>query len=221
LIAFICGFKIAFRQIDRNSFVKQRAVFYWTLALVVVAIIIGAAFYCDTFVVAFMSRHQTPTAWNFMRNVSRFGDWPTHLLVGIILFGIARLRRNKTWARIFLSMIIALAIAGLIGRAVKVTTGRARPSVKSEQRWIGPTRKYKYHSFPSGHVDASMGFFGVLILVRRRIGLACLPIPMLIGFSRMYLGAHYLSDVVCAAFLGILTAFLVALWLVPKSEGEH
>jgi membrane-associated phospholipid phosphatase len=50
----------------------------------------------------------------------------------------------------------------------------------------------------------------VLLIARRRIGLACLPIPMLIGFSRMYLGAHYLSDVVCAAILGILCALVVA-----------
>jgi undecaprenyl-diphosphatase len=107
-------------------------------------------------------------------------------------------------------MLIALAIAGLLGRAIKVTTGRARPSVKAEHMWNGPrVSGSKYHSFPSGHVDASVGFFGVLLLARRRIGLACLPIPILIGFSRLYLGAHYLSDVVCAAVLGVLSALVV------------
>jgi undecaprenyl-diphosphatase len=45
------------------------------------------------------------------------------------------------------------------------------------------------------------------------VGLACLPIPILIGFSRMYIGAHYLSDVVCAAVVGLLCALLVA-WLL-------
>jgi len=39
--------------------------------------------------------------------------------------------------------------------------------------------------------------------------LACLPIPILIGFSRLYLGAHYLSDVVCAAVLGLFCALIV------------
>src|SRR5207248_3826703 len=77
------------------------------------------------------------------------------------------------------------------------------PSVTSEFRWGGPHCSTKYHAFPSGHVSASTAFFGVLIFARRRIGLACLPIPILIGFSRMYLGAHYLSDVVFAAVLGI------------------
>src|SRR5262249_6762498 len=66
------------------------------------------------------------------------------------------------------------------------------------------------YSFPSGHVGASTAFFGVLLIARRRVGLACLPIPILIGFSRMYIGAHYLSDVICAAVLGSVCALIVA-----------
>jgi undecaprenyl-diphosphatase len=94
--------------------------------------------------------------------------------------------------------------------------------VKAEQMWNGPrVSGSKYHSFPSGHVDVSMGFVTVLLLARRRIGLACLPIPLLIGFSRLYLRAHYLSDVVCGAALGILAALVVwqfARRRIEKSE---
>ena len=61
---------------------------------------------------------------------------------------------------------------------------------------------------------ASTAFFGVLLIARRRVGLACLPIPILIGFSRMYIGAHYLSDVVCAAVLGTFCALVVAYFLL-------
>jgi membrane-associated phospholipid phosphatase len=98
-----------------------------------------------------------------------------------------------------------------------MTAGRARPSVKTEGQhlasqgagWNGPRLSSKYHAFPSGHTAASTAFFAVLLFANWRIGLACLPIPILIGFSRMYLGAHYLSDVVCAAVLGALCAFAV------------
>jgi membrane-associated phospholipid phosphatase len=41
-------------------------------------------------------------------------------------------------------------------------------------------------------------------------------IPILIGFSRIYGGAHYLSDIVCAAVLGILSALLVFRFVLPK-----
>lgn len=189
---------------------KQASAVYWTLGIILTIAAIAASFYFDNAVAAFMTDHQSSGMRDFMRNVSRFGDWPGHFLVGLTLFSFARWRGNKEWARILLAMLIALSIAGLAGRAIKISTGRARPSVKAEQVWNGPRfSDSKYHSFPSGHVDASVGFFGVLCLARRRIGLTCLPIPILIGFSRLYLGAHWLSDVVCAAVLGIISAILV------------
>ena len=189
---------------------KQRAVFYWTFGIIIAVVAIVAAFYFDTAVVVFMTSHQSPAMRDFMRNVSRFGDWPEHFLVGLAFLAIAWWRGNKKWTRIFLCMLIALSIAGLAGRAVKIITTRARPSVKAEQVWWNTAQRWssKYHSFPSGHVDASIGFFGVLFLAKRRIGVAFLVIPLLIGFSRLYLGAHWLSDVVCAAVLGILSALL-------------
>jgi undecaprenyl-diphosphatase len=154
--------------------------------------------------------HQNRALRSFMRNVSRFGDWPFHVALGLLLLGIAWRRGNKKWTRVFLSMLLAMAIAGIAGDVIKRAIPRARPSVKSELRWGGPRFNTKYHSFPSGHVAASMAFFGVLIFAHRRIGIACLPIPILIGLSRMYIGAHYLSDVLCAAVLGILCAAIIA-----------
>jgi len=200
--------------------VKRAALFYWLIGIVIVAIAIATAFYLDDAVRNFIADHQNRGLHNFMRNVSRFGDWPEHFAVGLILLSIAWKRGNEQWKRILLGMLIALSIAGLTGRVVKISAGRARPSVKAEHMWNGPHfSDSKYHSFPSGHVDASTGFFGVLLLARRRIGLACLPIPMLIGFSRLYLGAHYLSDVICAAILGIVSAFVV--WRVASRRIEN
>lgn len=200
---------------------KRAAVFYWLIGIVIAVLAIVAAFHFDNTARDFMAQHQNRGVRTFMENVSRFGDWPEHFLLGLILATAAWWRGSKKWVRIFLAMLIALSIAGLAGRAIKITTGRARPSVKAEHVWNGlRVSGSKYHSFPSGHVDASMGFFGLLLLARRRIGLACLPIPILIGFSRLYLGAHYLSDVVCAAVLGILCALLVWRFALLKIENR-
>jgi membrane-associated phospholipid phosphatase len=197
--------------------VKGKAVFYWLLGGLLVAVIISASFYFDETVRQFMRDHQNPTTRAFMENVSRFGDWPEHAVIGLVLIALAQWRGNAEWKRILVAMLIALAIAGLIGRAIKISTGRARPSVKAEHMWNGPRMSgAKYHSFPSGHVDASVGFFGVLLLARRKVGLACLPIPILIGFSRLYLGAHWLSDVICAAMLGAVSALVVYRFFVPR-----
>jgi membrane-associated phospholipid phosphatase len=196
--------------------VKLSSVLYWLLGIIVATGAIATAFHFDAAVRDFMAQHQNRAVHHFMYNVSRLGDWPEHFALGLILVGVAWWRGNKKWTRVFLSMLIALAIAGVVGRGIQIATGRARPSVKTEEVW---NRFHsKYNAFPSGHVAASMAFFGVLFLANRRAGLACLPIIILIGFSRLYLAAHYLSDVVCAAILGILFALLVTLVLLPRSE---
>ena len=193
---------------------KAKIVFYWLIGIVIAAIVMVAAFYFDEPVRNFIAQHQSRATHNFMHKVSRFGDWPEHFGLGLVLAGLAWWRGSKKWTRIFLAMLAALAIAGLVGRGIKIGTGRARPSVRAEEVWNRFSTKY--HAFPSGHVAASTAFFGVLFFANRRAGLACLPIPILIGFSRMYLDAHYLSDVVFATILGILCAILVGRLSLPQ-----
>jgi membrane-associated phospholipid phosphatase len=190
--------------------VKQSAVFYWLIGIAVAATAIALSFHFDDSVRDFMMHHQNRAMRDFMRYVSLFGDWPLHAALGLVLLGVAWRRRNQKWTRIFLAMLLAMMLVGVAGTVIKRSVPRARPSVHTDIRWGGPRFSSKYHSFPSGHVGASTAFFGVLLIARWRVGLACLPIPVLIGFSRMYIGAHYLSDVVCAAVLGFVCAAFTA-----------
>ena len=144
--------------------------------IAVVALIV--AFYCDASVQHWMAHHQNHTAKIVFRNVSRWGDWPTHAIIGGVLLLIAWLRGNKNWTRIFLTMLIACLLAGVSARVIKITTGRARPSVRTESVWNGPRFSSKYHAFPSGHTAASAAFFGTLLFVSLRLGLALMPIPL-------------------------------------------
>jgi membrane-associated phospholipid phosphatase len=194
--------------------VKRNTVFYWLAGMAIAATAIAVSFYFDDTLRDFMLEHQNPAMRNFMRYVSLFGDWPMHAALGLILLGLAWRRSSQEWTRIFIAMLLAMMLAGVAGTVIKRIVPRARPSVHVETRWGGPRFSTKYHSFPSGHVGASTAFFGVLIIARRRIGLLCLPIPILIGISRMYLGAHHLSDVICAALLGTLCALIVAHFLL-------
>jgi len=190
--------------------VKYSAVLYWLIGIAIAATAIALSFHFDDSVRNFMFEHQNPPMRNFMRYLSLLGDWPTHAVAGLVLLGLAWRRGSQEWTRIFLAMLLAMMLAGVAGTVIKRTVPRARPSVHAETRWGGPRFSTKYHSFPSGHVGASTAFFGALIIARRRVGLCCLPIPILIGISRMYLGAHHLSDVVCAAILGFLCALIIA-----------
>jgi len=200
---------------------KRTVAFYWLIGIAIAALAIALGFYFDDTVRDFMAEHQTPALRSFMRYVSLFGDWPSHVAFGLLLLAIAWIRDSKKWTRIFLAMLIAMSLAGVTGHVIKRTIPRPRPSVHADMRWGGPRFSSKYHSFPSGHVDASTAFFCSLFLANRRIGLACFPIPILIGLSRMYLGAHYLSDVVCAAVLGILCALFVAHFLFRQIDDQQ
>jgi membrane-associated phospholipid phosphatase len=190
--------------------VNRKQLLFWVLGSIIAVVLIALAFHFDEPVHNYFATHPNQALRSFMQKVSRLGDWPEHVALGLILTGGAWLRGNKRWTRIFLSMLIACALAGAAVRVIKIGTGRARPFVQTEERWNGPSLSSKFHSFPSGHAAASTAFFGVLLFVTWRIGLACLPIPILIGFSRMVVAAHYLSDVLCAMVLGVICAFLVA-----------
>lgn len=196
---------------------------WWCLFSIAAGLVILAAFCLDASAQAWIAEHQDAGLRNFMRGVSRFGDWPEHVALGFVLLVLAYWRRSNKWMRIAAAMIVACALAGAAARVVKISTGRARPSVQTEAGWNGPNLSARYNAFPSGHTAASTAFFATLALACWRIGAAFLLIPILIAFSRMYVAAHYLSDVVCASLIGLLTAYLVTRWIPetirnPKSE---
>ena len=190
----------------------------WIALTAVALIAMLAAFFLDHAAAAWIGGNSSPKLKKVMETVSRAGDWPAHVIAGLIGIAIAFVAKSKMWMRIFLAMLIALALAGITGRAVKFATGRARPSIKTEVHWNGPRFSSKYHAFPSGHVAASTAFFVTLFLARKRIGAPLLLIPVLIGLSRMVVGAHYLSDVTFAAILGVISALLAAHWFSVRNQ---
>ena len=104
-----------------------------------------------------------------------------------------------------------LALSGLVHQFFKILIHRPRPSEFALIIQAG-------YSFPSGHSLSSMAIYGFLIYLiyhrvedqrKRRllIGLLSLLI-VLIGLSRVYLGVHYISDVLAGFSLGL--TFLIA-----------
>lgn len=111
--------------------------------------------------------------------------------------------------------VAALTVAqGLTNHTIKTTVGRPRPA-DSVVEVIFP---HTGLSFPSGHVMFYTTFFGFtffLALTRlrrspgRKLLLAtCGSLVLLVGPSRIYLGAHWLSDVVAGHMLGLIILLL-------------
>src|SRR5262249_29560037 len=119
---------------------------------------------------------------------------------------------------------------GLAANGLRCVIGRARPDSGVEAGFYGfhhdsqwLVTQHSFHSLPSAHTSVAMGFFAPIVLCafnRRRPNSkwcwAALAPVGLIAASRLYLRAHYLSDVVAAALLGWLLASLVARWLPPR-----
>jgi membrane-associated phospholipid phosphatase len=198
------------------SFMRRTDAFrWWCLFSFAAGLALLASFYLDASAQTWIAQHQSTGLRNFMRGVSRFGDWAEHVTLGLTFLGLAYWRHSKKWMRVFAAMILACALAGAVARVVKISVGRARPSVQTEAEWNGPNLSARYNAFPSGHTAVSTAFFATLAFASWRIGLGFLLIPLLIAFSRMYVAAHYLSDVVCASLIGLLAAYLAARWTFP------
>lgn len=193
---------------------------WWGLLILGAGLLMFGSFYLDGAVQAWVSQHQDTGVKTFMRAVGQFGDWPEHVLVGLVFLVVAYWRRNRKWMRVFAAMILACALAGVGARVVKIAAGRARPSVQTEAAWRGPSLSASHNAFPSGHTAASTAFFAALAIACWRIGAPLLLIPLLIGFSRLYVNAHYLSDAVCAVLIGLLSAFAIAQWLLGEGREQ-
>jgi membrane-associated phospholipid phosphatase len=113
-----------------------------------------------------------------------------------------------------LATFVAVTAIGssLLNLSIKTAIARTRPDLP-DALIVEPGK-----SFPSGHTQAAIVGYGILLLaflpvIRRRyrpwVIAASVTLVVLIGFSRIALGAHYLSDVIGAALIG--SAWLLAM----------
>lgn len=136
-----------------------------------------------------------------MTDIGNF--WPMFgltVIAGALLY--ARGRRTSA-----LTLLLTQLSGTLFGELMKVVFGRLRPALSVAR--IPIPRSY---SFPSGHALSSLLLFGMLAILvllhekrlRRSLFAAglCLLVPIAIGLSRVYLGVHFLGDVLGSWFLG-------------------
>ncbi len=133
------------------------------------------------------------------------------------------------WRRGHIRLAIFLAVTalggGLLDTVVKEVVDRARPSL------VDPVATAHGKSFPSGHAMSSTFVYGALLLVffpvigRRYRSFAvggAAVLVLAIGFTRLALGVHYISDVVGGFILGLawLAASTAAFstWRVERGE---
>ena len=141
--------------------------------------------------------------------LSRYGNWPELMLLGVIGFLMARHWSSPRWQKIFLCAMLASTLAGGLVNTLRLTTGRTRPRV-GEQHWYGPYHAGKwtignpeFNSFPSGHTATAVGFATVILLASPVWGSMAMVFAVSVAGSRLLLGAHHPSDLLSAFFVAI------------------
>lgn len=124
--------------------------------------------------------------------------------------------------RIGESMGISVFISLVLNSTMKTLFQRLRPfQVDSAIENVRPQTSGGY-SFPSGHTQgAATVFSSVALFVKKRwISITSGIIIFFVALSRMYIGVHYLSDVIVGAFLGILISTIVFKYLHKNEDNS-
>jgi undecaprenyl-diphosphatase len=110
--------------------------------------------------------------------------------------------RRSSWP--FVLVLLAVAAADGIASLVKAAVGEDRPSEPHPLVTIPHS-----HSFPSGHAATAFAAATVLSSLVPRAAVTFFVLAAAIGYSRLYIGAHWPLDVLGGAAIGVATALLL------------
>jgi undecaprenyl-diphosphatase len=179
----------------------------WAFAELADGVMEGESHRFDRAALLWINAHAPESLDGPMRLVTALGYyWVVLPLLAAAVFAFYL----KGW-RLSATLLLVSTIGGsLLTRVLKAVFERARPELFDS----GYTASF--YSFPSGHATVAVGFYGALTLIlayrlrgfaRWAVVAGGVLLVLLIGFSRLYLGVHYPTDV--------LAGFLAApLWLI-------
>lgn len=174
-----------------------------------------ANFDLETLKYVYSLRNTALTA--IMHGISSISSTPfTGLLTAVVIFWLWFKKYHKT-AIFFGGTLLTSVIANNI---IKYSVHRFRPD-------IVPLENDSFYSFPSGHSMNSLVFYGLLLYIANKsiknkslkmaINIIAPVFVLLVGFSRVYLGAHYPTDVIAGFCAG---AVVLAAAIAFDSHGN-
>lgn len=161
----------------------------------------------DLFVQTWIGTQRVPALNEFFGVFTHFGSMVMMVTISLLVF--LWLGVKKMWPEAVISYTCLLS-AYLVMIFLKNLIARPRP--------VGEVFTIAYgYSFPSGHAMLSMAYYGFLaclLFSRNQGGWRILSgvgfgvLILLIGFSRIYLNVHYMSDVAAGFGLGLLVLWI-------------
>ncbi|MET8878180.1 phosphatase PAP2 family protein [Nocardia sp. NPDC004604] len=191
-------------QVTARRAVRAAAVIVMFVELGVQASRSGWLTGADATTLDWFTTHRS-SGWTVIaRAITHAGDPAGLAVIGLLLAGLM-----AWWLRCAVPMVLILgtvAVASAASRMSKVVVGRTRPPAVVE------LMTQTDFSYPSGHVTGTVALVGSVLLaylgarpaVWRRIaaGLFVVVVVATMGATRLYLGVHWLTDVIGGGLLG-------------------
>lgn len=168
-----------------------------------------------------IQEHHHPLLDSLMKAISLVGTFPYSFIMVVsaaLIFLIAKFKKEALF-------ICLSGCSWLVSSSLKIIINRPRPT----EDVVRIIEKAKRQSFPSGHVLFYVVFFGFVILLmyhlknipkalRIGVGLFSLFMIFTIPISRIYLGAHWFSDVLGGFLVGMFCLLFLSYFYLKKPE---
>lgn len=171
----------------------------------------------DNYFYKIITLHMNNTLTNIFKAITFLGSTGFIIALCAIFLIVFIIIKHKNKGFIVTSVLI---ISTVINNGIKLIIQRERPDV------IKLVTEHSF-SFPSGHTMASVSMYGILMYLvirsnlnnKLKIVLSTILgiIPILVAISRVYLGAHYITDVIGGIIMSTIL-LLVATYYIDKKK---
>jgi membrane-associated phospholipid phosphatase len=145
--------------------------------------------------------------------ITALGITKWYLIASIVLYLFFRfIYKNKLQSMRSIFVLCSLCLCGIVLHLIKWIAGRHRPIDLFNHGYFGFNYfgiGYELTSFPSGHAQTAFTLATALTIIFPRWGIPAFLVAGAVGLSRIILTAHYLSDVIAGAGVGILFTLAV------------